>query len=919
VTSATPQLRAGAAIAAARPEPPLAADPVALVELRNGPLELTRLLLERLAHGDALNAFLFAAGLEQIVEDRLEADPLRLADVRRLLAGAGRERAARAAGRADAAVARGRGFPPGLRRLRTLATALAPIVDSLADAAVAGRPADRDLRALDPTARDVCRGLGRSRALAGETVRLPSCFRAFDQHPEDIERLVSRIAAESPDRERPLAVVGIRTSGSYLGPLTAAFLRAEGYRRVDALTARPWRPLGTAKRRRLEAVVREGGLVIVTDDPPASGETLAQVAAAIEALGAPRDSIVLLFATGAGASGAPAAVRDRPCVTLPWEQWSVHDRLAPAAIADGLERLWPGTRVTDVTPRPLADDPARGHGSARYTALVDSGRGPTVRQLLVRGVGIGYFGHHSLAIARELGERVPAVHGVIDGLLVREWLPQERRLDGAAAGAAPSARGVAAYAALRRSRLRVTADRADRMAGEDPVWEVASNVLSRGFGRGWRPMRLAAVDRAVRELLRARHPSVVDGWMTPSSWFRGADADSPVKIKPDERAFSNRNLACYDAAFDVAAAASWERGDGHALRVEFARATGEWIDDERWLLYQLVAHWAARRDGLLEQAEADRASARALARYFAGVYLDDLPRSSSGPLCAIDLDGVLETEALGFPGTSPAGALALRALLAHGYRPLVASGRSIGEVAERCRAYGLAGGVAEYGAAVYRAASDVAEPQVSADDQAAVERARGTLDEAPGVRVGAYHRHVVRASGVDARGRLGPLGPGSLRAALTAAGDGLRPVPGEGQTDLVPAAVDKAKGLRALLASLACDPDGRPLALAVGDAAEDLPMMALAALGRAPANADRAMRRSGTRRVALGYQAGLSLAVRELIGHAPGACPRCRVAPLPSRTRLLLALLGAPEAGGARLGLRALQMPLLVRRPRAAG
>src|ERR671933_171175 len=67
------------------------------------------------------------------------------------------------------------------------------------------------------------------------------------------------------------------------------------------------------------------------------------------------------------------------------------------------------------------------------------------------------------------------------------------------------------------------------------------------------------------------------------------------------------------------------------------------------------------------------------------------------------------------------------------------------------------------------------------------------------------------------------------------------------------------------------------------------------------------------RRVALGYQAGLSLAVRELIGHAPGACPRCRVAPLPSRTRLLLALLGAPEAGGARLGLRALQMPLLVR------
>src|SRR5436853_4259487 len=96
-----------------------------------------------------------------------------------------------------------------------------------------------------------------------------------------------------------------------------------------------------------------------------------------------------------------------------------------------------------------------------------------------------------------------------------------------------------------------------------------------------------------------------------------------------------------------------------------------------------------------------RAMAGAVQRYFRSRYFHDLPVPTDGPLCAIDIDGVLESDRMAFPATTPAGAHALRALIVHGHRPVLVSGRSLDEVRERCRAYSLPGGVAEYGATVY--------------------------------------------------------------------------------------------------------------------------------------------------------------------------------------------------------------------------
>lgn len=96
------------------------------------------------------------------------------------------------------------------------------------------------------------------------------------------------------------------------------------------------------------------------------------------------------------------------------------------------------------------------------------------------------------------------------------------------------------------------------------------------------------------------------------------------------------------------------------------------------------------------------------------------PPAPADGLCAFDLDGVLETRWHDFPAITPAGALALRALSRHGFRPVLATGRSLREVQSRCAAYRLAGGVAEYGAVIYDHIRGQTLSQVTATEEAPI-------------------------------------------------------------------------------------------------------------------------------------------------------------------------------------------------------
>jgi hypothetical protein len=860
--------------------------PLLVADLLSDAGTLTALLRQALRDQQWLDAFLLAAGLGQLIEDRLHRDRLlldRAASYLRRLPSRPARLAGAAAGAGAALLRCGR--TPARRRLRRALRALTPLIAELADR-VFDRGELRDLAAGLPAI------AAAARDLRGDRIRVPACFHSFDQYPDDVRWLAREFCRQCAPGGMPpgapLCVVGLRTSGSYLAPLHAAALRAEGAANVRVLTYRPDRPFLRWERSALRAVGKAGGLVLVTDDPPASGTSLATTAEAIAAAGVPDARIVFVLSLFTDDTELPTKLSRWPAVVQPHGEWSVRARLTAQPVKQALGGLaGPDIEIGAVQPLWLPEPAGqRGHTRGVFAVqMLDHRTGEmTHRQIMVEGAGLGYFGRQSIAVARALPGQVPHLYGFADGLLYRDWLP--RRPAGLPAGELAGI--IAGYVTTRQAALPAAAA-SDRLGGrEDPVWEVAARLLSAQYGRASLPVRPLFLERFMRRLLAHDHPAVIDGKTDHRHWLTDPDTGGIRKVDFYQRGFGHLGLSCYDPVFDLAGAAADPPALGFEarLRSAYQHISGQLVDAERWLLYRLAQVWRMRRAGDLDPDYAGQRAATAIHDYLAGLYLRGLA-PATGSLCAIDLDGVLECHALGYPVTSPSGALALRALIAHGYQPVLATGRSASEVLDRCAVFGLAGGVAEYGSVLVcdGDAIDLVPPA----GRALLEAIREELSGLAGVHLDARYRHTVRA-----RVAGGPL-PAELLAGLASAGPEVRVIHGQGQTDFVWAGADKGKGLRALGALLS-----QPgCALAVGDSESDLPLFECAVLARAPRNARLGTGGAGIRQTRHSYQAGLLDACADLLGHRPGECPACHPPAFAPRTKAMLALLDLRANGFA--------------------
>ena len=868
-----------------------------------------RIQLNRLGSREkVLDAFLLAAALNQILEDHLHRDVYSLGKVAKHIPRVAGPRTGQAAAIA-ARLLRALGLALRARRASERSLIgwrgqLAPLVERLAEAVIEGTTV------LDIGAGQLAPVDGFPAGLRRTVARLPQCFRSFDQRPEDLARMVNSFAAERPDRTTALVVIGLRTAGSYLAPLLAASLKAEGYRSVEVLTLRPEQEWLEHELRMLAAARDQGSIVLIVDEPPRAGTQLMLAARQLEELGISRRSLVLFVPLFSAT--LPPALQSCETVPLPWEEWAIHDRLVPHAVRADLAALLPGWRIENVErvwPAALPASPRRGHIAALFrVALVGENSGEHLEELVcVEGVGLGYLGRHALAVAAPLADFLPRVHGVRDGLLYRAWLPEEWRQTGSEDRVL--ARRIASYVLARNRALAVPEDMTRRPVG-GTVAVLVSDMLAEAFGRARLAVRPLA-QRTTRRLLEAARPSVVDGSMALDHWFAPPGAASAArKVDFHQRAFSNEERSSYDPVYDLACAAAsstWP-GLGEELLNAYEELSGDLVPPERWLLYQLLDRYSVRRrkaheDGDIDRLlSAERAMVRAYQRYLASHFFSDLATPTAGALCAIDVDGVLEVRWLGFPAIPPAGALALRALACHGYRPVIATGRSLGEVQDRCRAYRLAGGVAEYGAAAYDHGSGRTISLLTSSDEAALAELRRVLSEIPNVHCDPTHRHSIRAYRLEESGTAG-LDATTTEAALARveARDQLRAIPAFSQTDFAVVGIDKRSGLRVLGDQL----EEHRIVLAVGDTLEDLPMLQLAERPATPANADADLSRliaaggTGIEQAKRPSGAGLLGLVTQLVGHPRRCCSVCAAPRAPTTAgALLLAVLGALDGGG---------------------
>ena len=336
-----------------------------LIDLLNDLEELVELLRGELDNESWLNAYLLAAGISQVAEDYVESDRGLLLKAASHLGAIG-SAVARAASFGLLFAESSRRWLRGLwgtdERVEAWLQDLRPLVRALAPGALAGElPADGKEAVGALGRRLLARYPDLPLKLRRSVLRLPSCFRSFDQHPNDMARFAEMFSDEFPDWTKPIAVVGIRTSGSYLAPLVAESLEMRGFDQLVCISMRPGSPPSPSQRREFQRVKSAGGMAVVVDDPPTTGGSMRRTYEALVAGGMRPDSIVLLVALSAGMAAPPDAIRRLRCIVLPWTEWSIHDRLASPSVRDSLSDLVgprppPRAGLDDGRELPIAED-----------------------------------------------------------------------------------------------------------------------------------------------------------------------------------------------------------------------------------------------------------------------------------------------------------------------------------------------------------------------------------------------------------------------------------------------------------------------------------------------------------------------------------------------------------------------------------
>ena len=777
--------------------------------------------------------------------------------------------------------------------------------------------------------------------LLGARLRLPSCFNVLDVYPEDCFRLGARVAEGMGDVTTPTLCLGIRTSGSYMGPLVAGELRRLGLADVAYATARPRCPLLSPERRRIGAACRSGHQIIVVDDPPQTGRALAMTVQGLFRLGARPEAITCAYIAGSRSHGLRGSTSDAQWRNVWAEQIAgvrltslePHERQVSSLLS--VEQIGATVGATESRPRtvqrqpdavlvcaagedaaPLGSAASRGHQQRRFHLPVNDASGQeTIRTIAAKGVGLGFFGRGAGVIAERLREWVPDVVACTHGVLIAdEGLGSTEAWD-----AHPTVAEVARYVAARARGLPLSADPSLSLNDRASGWHKLGAELSRGYHM-LGPFHAERVTHRIRRVFAPKRPAVIDAAMGEGSWLR--TADSRLRKRDfEEGPFGSNDILLFDPAYDLASATyelNLSPGQWPELLDEYQRAALERVGPARLYLYQLLCgsqalnsarimlagmRGAAERrlsEGELRELDASTRWAedfltRATHTFLAQVYELGRTEPDGRRVFAVDVDGVLSDSRAGFASTTPAGAQALRCLARHGFAVVLATGRSVEQAAAWCEDLGLQAAIAEYGAAIWDVREGKATDLRSPEEATVVERVREALGAVEGVHVDPAYRYGIRAYRW-ARGSREALPPELVEEVVRAAGDPkLRPIVGLKQTDLVPESADKGRGLQALLDRRGWRPE---VIWGVGDTADDLPLLRMARHAWAPRNARAELKRE-VRRHPGGHVSGAShqLAVLQAAASAAcggrGPCPGCRLTVSEVESRTVVDLLAS--------------------------
>lgn len=749
--------------------------------------------------------------------------------------------------------------------------------------------------------------------LKSRRLRNPSFFHVRDLTHVDILRLGEKFIVAYPDRKQPIVFVGLRTAGSYFGPLLRALLHNNGYQDVESLTIRPRSAVSEREKVRISACARAGKMAVVLDEPPCSGGSTAGVVRILYKAGFPKTKVVALFpvialyrdwSKGWGNlldTGARA-------LTLEPEEWHKHQMLE-SGFAERIcqeyfhERDYVSAKVVQSAIaerfngelRRFSDEKMHTRLKRVYEFQLQNKNGQLeTRYVFAKSVGWGWLSYRAFLAGERLQKFVPPVLGLRNGILYSEWLhPVDTDTNGSCSNN-DWVETIASYVASRVRQLRLHDDPCADLVAENQHkgYEELAGLLSRAFASS--PASAFKRPRIQHELVRRKCPvsTLVDAKMRRIEWIK--NSASVLKADFEHHAMGKRELEITDPAYDIAEAILHFRlseADENKLVQRYAQESGDQSVLDRLFQHKLLAGIWAMNHALLNFNDAPL---RHRYQEFNQRYLDAWefmtiqvmrhcashcvqPRSLHWrtPLVVLDVDGVMDRNVFGsFPCTTVAGLNAISLLHSHEFAIALNSARSTYEVQEYCQAYGFLGGLAEYGSAMWDAVEKKETVLVNPEALDQLEELRTELREAPGVFVNEHYRHSIRAFtfGSERTKPLPTLMIVDLMGRLNL--NQLRFHQTEIDTAVIAKDVDKGTGLRALLARTGLE---REQTLAVGDSDPDLDMFRVAGRSFAPSHIscrDKAAK-LGCQIASRPYQPGL-LEIAKRIVHPDGKhCERC--------------------------------------------
>jgi trehalose-6-phosphatase len=776
-------------------------------------------------------------------------------------------------------------------------------------------------------------------------INVPAAFRTQDLTHHDVVELVDRFVAAFPDRERPILAVGLRTAGSYFAPLVCASLKLRGYDSVEATTLRPKKGVAPGEEAALARCATRQGLALVIDEPPNTGATLARTLGLLGRAGISPQNTALLLPVHPTCRNWHETSESLPLlratvITLEPEQWHKCRRLDPEPFARQMQEYFTARGYVEVEVRPSRkaerfNQRLRGLSEEKFHSRLKrvyevrlrdrTGRSET-RFVLAKSVGWGWLSYHAFLAAERLTEFVPPLLGLRHGILYLEWLPTGGLHEPLADREGLVLR-TAAYVAARVRRLGLPMDpRTERDPHHPKGIVLLAGELSRAFGSKHAAVLRRA--RLCRELVRRACPvpTLIDAKMRRLEWIQGPR--SVLKTDFEHHGMGKTSLNITDPAYDLAEACmhlGLSAAEEQILIQRYRQDSGDHDVEERlfpWKLlagiYALKSAMSNLRDPRLRHRHREFNQSYIEAADFLTVQAARLCGRRSGrppapawrsPLVVLDIDGVLDKVIFGFPSTTAAGIEALRLLHAHGMSVALDSARTLDEIKEYSRAYGCAGGVAEYGSVAWDAVSDRTQVLVTEESAAQLQRLARALRRIPGVFLNPHYRHSLRAYSYEG-GRTVPLPSALIAGTIADLGlDRVRLHQTYLDSTVLAREVDKGNGLLALLALAGVD---GAETIAVGDSEADLAMFRAASRSFAPRHisVQSIARRLGCRIAGQAYQPGLLSAVRSIVHPRPGPCARCEGSGYPAPDGLFWELLREADRGPLDSLARALADPM---------